>query len=145
MSISYSWRVEDMQWDDSTGMVVYVRADYVGTYTSKVGSATTSIVEVKDNKELYLTTNDSPIGINTLTPSDVKGWLDSEFSEELPTMKKEIGDVLKKKGRMFHEQEQPTTYPPSSSKFYRPANKDLERTLPNSTWSSEPDVGKVTE
>ena len=73
MSISYSWQIEDMKWDNSTGMVVSVDAKYIGTYNGKVGSATTSISEHKI-VSLSLDTTSNPIGINTLTPSDVKGW-----------------------------------------------------------------------
>ena len=36
--INYSWRIEDMKWDNSTGMVVAVNAAYVGTYNGLVGS-----------------------------------------------------------------------------------------------------------
>ena len=74
MAINYSWRIEDMQWDNSTGMVVSVNAAYVGTFNGMVGSATTTITEER-NKSLLLNSSSSPIGINTLTPSDVKGWL----------------------------------------------------------------------
>ena len=74
MAINYSWRIEDMQWDNSTGMVVSVDAAYVGTFNGVVGSATTTITEER-SKFLLLNSSSSPIGINTLTPSDVKGWL----------------------------------------------------------------------
>ena len=47
MAINYSWRIEDMQWDNSTGMVVSVNAAYVGTFNGMVGSATTTITEEK--------------------------------------------------------------------------------------------------
>ena len=36
MSISYSWQIEDMKWDNSTGMVVSVDAKYIGTYLSLI-------------------------------------------------------------------------------------------------------------
>ena len=94
MSISYSWQIEDMKWDNSTGMVVSVNAAYVGTYNGLVGSATTTISEHKV-VSLLLNTSSSPIGINTLTPSDVKGWLDDGFASELPTMQKDLSDALK--------------------------------------------------
>ena len=53
MAINYSWRIEDMQWDNSTGMVVSVNATYVGTFNGQVGSATTTITEER-NKYLLL-------------------------------------------------------------------------------------------
>ena len=46
MSIKYSWRIEDMKWDNSTGMIVSVNAAYVGTYYGLVGSSTPSISEL---------------------------------------------------------------------------------------------------
>ena len=49
MAINYSWRIEDMQWDNSTGMVVSVNAAYVGTFNGMVGSATTTITEAQTN------------------------------------------------------------------------------------------------
>ena len=47
MSISYSWQIEDMKWDNSTGMVVSVNAAYIGTFNGLVGVASTSISEHK--------------------------------------------------------------------------------------------------
>ena len=105
MTINYSWRIEDMQWDNGTGMVVSVNAAYVGTFNGKVGSATTVITEER-NKLLLLNSSSSPIGINTLTPSDVKGWLNDGFASELPNIQKEISDVLSgKKDQFLHDQE----------------------------------------
>ena len=141
MSISYSWQIEDMKWDNSTGMVVSVNAAYVGTYNGLVGSATTTISEHKV-VSLLLNTSSSPIGINTLTPSDVKGWLDDGFASELPTMQKDLSDALKQKKEEFLHEELIKTYSSSDWKYYRPAGIGSDRILPNSTWSGEPEVGK---
>ena len=108
MAINYSWRIEDMQWDNSTGMVVSVNATYVGTFNGQVGSATTTITEER-NKSLLLNSSSSPIGINTLTPSDVKGWLDDGFASELPTMQKDLSDALKQKKEEFYKDGEPSS------------------------------------
>ena len=141
MSIKYSWRIEDMKWDNSTGMIVSVNAAYVGTYNGLVGSSTTSISEHKI-VSLSLDTTSNPIGINTLTPSDVKGWLDDGFASELPTMQKGLSDELKQKREQFLHEEHIKNYSSPDWKYYRPADINSERTLPNSTWSAEPEVGK---
>jgi len=141
MSIKYSWRIEDMKWDNSTGMVVYVNAAYVGTYNGLVGSSTTSITEHKI-VSLSLDTTSNPIGINTLTPSDVKGWLDDGFASEIPTMQKDLSDELKNKREQFLHEELIKTYSSPDWKYYRPAGIGSDRILPNSTWSGEPEVGK---
>ena len=96
MTIKYSWRIEDMKWDNNSGMVVSVDAAYIGTYDGLVGLASTSISEHKI-KTLLLSDSSSPIGINTLTPSDVKGWLNASFASELPTIQKELSDALSKR------------------------------------------------
>ena len=141
MSIKYSWRIEDMKWDNSTGMVVYVNAAYVGTYNGLVGSSTTSISEHKI-VSLSLDTTSNPIGINTLTPSDVKGWLDDGFASELPTMQKDLSNELKNKREQFLHEELIKTYSSPDWKYYRPPGISSDRILPNSTWSGEPEVGK---
>ena len=141
MSIKYSWRIEDMKWDNSTGMVVSVNAAYVGTYNGLVGSSTTSISEHKI-VSLSLDTTSNPIGINTLTPSDVKGWLDDGFASEIPTMQKDLSNELKNKREHFLHEEIIKTYSSPDWKYYRPAGIGSDRILPNSTWSGEPDVGK---
>ena len=141
MSIKYSWRIEDMKWDNSTGMVVSVDAAYVGTYNGLVGSSTTSISEHKI-VSLSLDTTSNPIGINTLTPSDVKGWLDDGFASELPTMQKDLSNELKNKREHFLHEEIIKTYSSPDWKYYRPAGIGSDRILPNSTWSGEPEVGK---
>ena len=141
MSISYSWRIEDMKWDNSTGMVVSVDAAYVGTYNGLVGSSTTSISEHKI-VSLSLDTTSNPIGINTLTPSDVKGWLDDGFASEIPTMQKDLSNELKNKREHFLHEEIIKTYSSPDWKYYRPAGIGSDRILPNSTWSGEPEVGK---
>ena len=141
MSIKYSWRIEDMKWDNSTGMVVSIDAAYVGTYNGLVGSSTTSI---SDHKivSLSLDTTSNPIGINTLTPSDVKGWLDDGFASEIPTMQKDLSNELKNKREQFLHEELIKTYSSPDWKYYRPAGIGSDRILPNSTWSGEPEVGK---
>ena len=141
MSIKYSWRIEDMKWDNSTGMVVSIDAAYVGTYNGLVGSSTTSI---SDHKivSLSLDTTSNPIGINTLTPSDVKGWLDDGFASELPTMQKDLSNELKNKREQFLHEELIKTYSSQDWKYYRPADINSERTLPNNSWYDEPEVGK---
>ena len=141
MSIKYSWRIEDMKWDNSTGMVVSVDAAYVGTYNGLVGSSTTSITEHKI-VSLSLDTTSNPIGINTLTPSDVKGWLDDGFASEIPTMQKDLSNELKNKREHFLHEEIIKTYSSPDWKYYRPAGIGSDRILPNSTWSGEPEVGK---
>ena len=141
MSIKYSWRIEDMKWDNSTGMVVSVNAAYVGTYNGLVGSSTTSISEHKI-VSLSLDTTSNPIGINTLTPSDVKGWLDDGFASEIPTMQKDLSNELKNKREQFLHEELIKTYSSPDWKYYRPAGIGSDRILPNSTWSGEPEVGK---
>ena len=141
MSIKYSWRIEDMKWDNSTGMVVSVNAAYVGTYNGLVGSSTTSISEHKI-VSLSLDTTSNPIGINTLTPSDVKGWLDDGFASEIPTMQKDLSNELKNKREHFLHEEIIKTYSSPDWKYYRPAGIGSDRILPNSTWSGEPEVGK---
>lgn len=141
MSINYSWQIEDMKWDTSTGMVVSVDANYIGTYNGRVGSATTIITEQK-SKTLILNTSTSPIGINTLSPDDVKGWLNDSFASELPTMQKEICDILFKKESEFLHEKQILTYDSQNWSYYRPAGISSDRNLPNSSWSGEPDVGK---
>ena len=141
MSIKYSWRIEDMKWDNSTGMVVYVNAAYVGTYNGLVGSSTTSITEHKI-VSLSLDTTSNPIGINTLTPSDVKGWLDDGFASEIPTMQKDLSNELKNKREQFLHEELIKTYSSPDWKYYRPAGIGSDRILPNNTWSGEPEVGK---
>ena len=141
MSIKYSWRIEDMKWDNSTGMVVSVNAAYVGTYNGLVGSSTTSISEHKI-VSLSLDTTSNPIGINTLTPSDVKGWLDDGFASELPTMQKDLSNELKNKREQFLHEGLIKTYSSPDWKYYRPAGIGSDRILPNSTWSGEPEVGK---
>ena len=141
MSIKYSWRIEDMKWDNSTGMVVSVDAAYVGTYNGLVGSSTTSISEHKI-VSLSLDTTSNPIGINTLTPSDVKGWVDDGFASELPTMQKDLSNELKNKREHFLHEEIIKTYSSPDWKYYRPAGIGSDRILPNSTWSGEPEVGK---
>ena len=141
MSIKYSWRIEDMKWDNSTGMVVSIDAAYVGTYNGLVGSSTTSI---SDHKivSLSLDTTSNPIGINTLTPSDVKGWLDDGFASEIPTMQKDLSNELKNKREQFLHEELIKTYSSQDWKYYRPADINSERTLPNNSWYDEPEVGK---
>ena len=141
MSISYSWQIEDMKWDSSTGMVVSVNAAYIGTYNGLVGSATTTISEHKV-VSLLLNTSSSPIGINTLTPNDVKGWLNDEFASELPNIQKEISDVLSKKKDEFLHEQHIVTYSSQDWKYYRPSHINDIRNLPNSSWSGEPEVGK---
>ena len=141
MSIKYSWRIEDMKWDNSTGMVVSVNAAYVGTYNGLVGSSTTSISEHKI-VSLSLDTTSNPIGINTLTPSDVKGWLDDGFVSEIPTMQKDLSNELKNKREQFLHEELIKTYSYPDWKYYRPADINSERTLPNNSWYDEPEVGK---
>ena len=141
MAINYSWRIEDMQWDNSTGMVVSVNAAYVGTFNGMVGSATTTITEER-NKSLLLNSSSSPIGINTLTPSDVKGWLNDEFASELPSIQKEISDALSEKKDQFLHEQHIITYKSQDWKYYRPAHINDIRNLPNSSWSGEPEVGK---
>ena len=141
MSIKYSWRIEDMKWDNSTGMIVSVNAAYVGTYNGLVGSSTTSISEHKI-VSLSLDTTSNPIDINTLTPSDVKGWLDDGFASELPTMQKDLSDELKQKREQFLHEELIKTYSSPDWKYYRPVGISSDRILPNSTWSAEPEVGK---
>ena len=141
MAINYSWRIEDMQWDNSTGMVVSVNAAYVGTFNGMVGSATTTITEER-NKSLLLNSSSSPIGINTLTPNDVKGWFNDEFASELPNIQKEISDVLSEKKNEFLHEQHIITYKSQDWKYYRPAHINDIRNLPNSSWSGEPEVGK---
>ena len=141
MAINYSWRIEDMQWDNNTGMVVSVNAAYVGTFNGKVGSATTTITEER-SRSLLLNSSSSPIGINTLTPNDVKGWLNDEFAPELPNMQKEISDVLSEKKNEFLHEQHIITYESQDWKYYRPAHINDIRNLPNDTWSGEPEVGK---
>ena len=141
MAINYSWRIEDMQWDNSTGMVVSVNAAYVGTFNGMVGSATTTITEER-NKSLLLNSSSSPIGINTLTPNDVTGWLNDEFASELPNIQKEISDVLSEKKNEFLHEQHIITYKSQDWKYYRPAHINDIRNLPNSSWSGEPEVGK---
>ena len=141
MAINYSWRIEDMQWDNNTGMVVSVNAAYVGTFNGMVGSATTTITEER-GKSLLLNSSSSPIGINTLTPNDVKGWLNDEFAPELPNMQKEISDVLSEKKNEFLHEQHIITYKSQDWKYYRPAHINDIRNLPNSSWSGEPEVGK---
>ena len=125
MSIKYSWRIEDMKWDNSTGMIVSVNAAYVGTYNGLVGSSTTSISEHKI-VSLSLDTTSNPIGINTLTPSDVKGWLDDGFASELPTMQKGLSDELKQKREQFLHVEHIKNYSSPDWKYYRPADINSE-------------------
>lgn len=141
MAINYSWRIEDMQWDNNTGMVVSVNAAYVGTFNGMVGSATTTITEER-NKSLLLNSSSSPIGINTLTPSDVKGWLNDEFASELPSIQKEISDALSEKKDQFLHEQHIITYKSQDWKYYRPAHINDIRNLPNNSWSGEPEVGK---
>ena len=141
MAINYSWRIEDMQWDNNTGMVVSVNAAYVGTFNGMVGSATTTITEER-NKSLLLNSSSSPIGINTLTPNDVKGWLNDEFAPELPNIQKEISDALSEKKNEFLHEQHIITYKSQDWKYYRPAHINDIRNLPNSSWSGEPEVGK---
>ncbi len=141
MAINYSWRIEDMQWDNNTGMVVSVNAAYVGTFNGVVGSATTTITEER-SRSLLLNSSSSPIGINTLTPNDVKGWLNDEFAPELPNMQKEISDVLSEKKNEFLHEQHIITYESQDWKYYRPAHINDIRNLPNDTWSGEPEVGK---
>tara|TARA_R100000988_G_scaffold30092_1_gene15283 strand:+ start:152 stop:577 length:426 start_codon:yes stop_codon:yes gene_type:complete len=141
MTINYSWRIEDMQWDNGTGMVVSVNAAYVGTFNGKVGSATTVITEER-NKLLLLNSSSSPIGINTLTPSDVKGWLNNGFASELPNIQKEISDALFEKKDQFLHDQHIVTYSSQDWKYYRPVDINSNRNLPNSSWSGEPEVGK---
>ena len=141
MAINYSWRIEDMQWDNSTGMVVSVNAAYVGTFNGVVGSATTTITEER-SKFLLLNSSSSPIGINTLTPNDVKGWFNDEFASELPNIQKEISDVLSEKKDEFLHEQHIVTYSSQDWKYYRPSHINDIRNLPNSSWSGEPEVGK---
>tara|TARA_A100000164_G_scaffold118750_1_gene104822 strand:+ start:2947 stop:3372 length:426 start_codon:yes stop_codon:yes gene_type:complete len=141
MTINYSWRIEDMQWDNGTGMVVSVNAAYVGTFNGKVGSATTVITEER-NKLLLLNSSSSPIGINTLTPSDVKGWLNNGFASELPNIQKEMSDALFEKKDQFLHDQHIVTYSSQDWKYYRPAGINSDRNLPNSSWLGEPEVGK---
>ena len=96
MSIKYSWRIEDMKWDNSTGMVVYVNAAYVGTYNGLVGSSTTTITEHKI-VSLSLDTSPNPIAIESLTPKDVKGSLDDEFASEILKASKKPKKPIKRK------------------------------------------------
>tara|TARA_S200000501_G_scaffold119320_1_gene112120 strand:- start:2027 stop:2419 length:393 start_codon:yes stop_codon:yes gene_type:complete len=130
-----------MQWDNGTGMVVSVNAAYVGTFNGKVGSATTVITEER-NKLLLLNSSSSPIGINTLTPSDVKGWLNNGFASELPNIQKEMSDALFEKKDQFLHDQHIVTYSSQDWKYYRPAGINSDRNLPNSSWLGEPEVGK---
>ncbi len=141
MTIKYSWRIEDMKWDNNSGMVVSVDAAYIGTYDGLVGLASTSISEHKI-KTLLLSDSSSPIGINTLTPSDVKGWLNDSFASELPTMQKELSDALSKRKNEFLHEQNILTYASQDWKYYRPVDINSSRNLPNDTWSGESEVGK---
>tara|TARA_Y100000114_G_scaffold147701_1_gene159795 strand:- start:301 stop:726 length:426 start_codon:yes stop_codon:yes gene_type:complete len=141
MAINYSWQIEDMKWDNTSGMVVSVNAKYIGTYNGQVGSATTTITEYRE-KILLLNSSSSPIGINTLTPNDVKGWLNDEFASELPSIQKEISDVLSERKDEFLHEQHIVTYNSQNWKYYRPAHVNDIRNLPNSSWSGEPEVGK---
>ena len=141
MTIKYSWRIEDMKWDNNSGMVVSVDAAYIGTYDGLVGLASTSISEHKI-KTLLLSDSSSPIGINTLTPSDVKGWLNACFASELPTIQKELSDALSKRKNEFLYEQNILTYASQDWKYYRPVDINSSRNLPNDTWSGESEVGK---
>lgn len=142
MSISYSWQIEDMKWDNASGTVVSVNAKYIGTYNGKVGSATTTITESRI-KILELNTSSSPsVSIDSLTPGQVKGWLNTAYEFELPTIKLEISKVLKEKEEQFIHEQMILTYSSQDWKYYRPAGISSDRILPNSTWSGEPEVGK---
>lgn len=141
MTIKYSWRIEDMKWDNNSGMVVSVDAAYIGTYDGLVGLASTSISEHKI-KTLLLSDSSSPIGINTLTPSDVKGWLNDGFASELPTMQKELSNALSERRNEFLHEQNILTYASQDWKYYRPVDINSSRNLPNDTWSGEPEVGK---
>ena len=64
MSISYSWQIEDMKWDNSTGMVVSVNAAYIGTYNGLVDQ----LQQLYEHKGIIITKHiieSNGININT--------------------------------------------------------------------------------
>lgn len=93
MDIAFKWDIKDMQWDQTSGMILEVRADYVGVSTCIVGSSTETMTTSVE-KVMVLNPSESPIGIDTVTRADVSGWLDAHFETELPTIKKEISDYI---------------------------------------------------
>ena len=142
MAIYYSWHIQDMKWDSNTGNVVEVDADLVATYQGQVGSAKTTFTE-QIKKTLQLNTSLNPdVSIDSLTPGQVKGWLNQAFENELPSIKSELNKTLKQKEKEFIEEEQQKSHNSKTFNYYRPADINSSRTLPNSSWSGEPEIGK---
>ena len=94
-------------------------------------------------KTLQLNTSSNPdVSIDSLTPGQVKGWLNQAFENELPSIKSELNKTLKQKEKEFIEEEQQKSHNSKTFNYYRPADINSSRTLPNSSWSGEPEIGK---
>ena len=89
MDIAFKWDIKDMQWDQSSGMILEVRADYVGVSTCTVGSDTKTITTSVDRVRV-LNPSASPIGIDTVTRADVSGWLVTHFEAELQLLRRNL-------------------------------------------------------
>ena len=57
-------------------------------------------------------------------------------------MQKDLSDEIKRKREQFLHEELIKNYSYPDWKYYRPADINSERTLPNNSWYDEPEVGK---
>lgn len=110
MSIFYSWNINDIKWDQYSGTIISVTADYVGIKTCVVGSASTTISHQIRKKVLLNTATTPEISINEITKDDVVGWLNDEFSEKILSFREEIYDVISPKSYEYLLQQQREEY-----------------------------------
>lgn len=111
MSISYSWDIHDMKWESSSGMIISVTGRYVGVKTCTVNSSSETLTHYIEKKIDLSVDNSIPsISIDEITKNDVLGWLNNEFAEEIPFMKKEIYDAVFEKSQEFIRDHQVEEY-----------------------------------
>ena len=128
MSISYEWKIEDIQWYVPSGMIFHVKAHYVGieNISEDVVFSHTII------KSLYLPSASDPISLDKVTPTIVKSWLDSFYSAEIPAMKEEINLKIKNNIQEYLQELIIEVYPDNVKSL---RGNGISYDLPNDDWT----------